>query len=50
MQELSNWQNGEDKFQKQELFYEEVLELVHTNLCGPIGTQSYSVEKIHSLC
>ena len=33
---------GKTSFKSKNYHLEEVLELVHTNLCGPIGIESYS--------
>ena len=36
---------GKTSFKSKDYHSEEVLELVHTNLCGPIGIESYSGDK-----
>ena len=36
---------GNTSFKRKNYHSEEVLELVHTDLCGPIGTESYSGDK-----
>ena len=36
---------GKTSFKNKNYHSEEVLEFVHTDLCGPIGIQSYSGEK-----
>ena len=36
---------GMSSFKSKNYHSEEVLELVHTNLCGPIGIESYSGDK-----
>ena len=36
-------------FKNKNYYSEEVLELVHTDLCGPIGTKSYSGDKFFIL-
>ena len=33
---------GKTSFKRKNYHFEEVLELVHTKLCGPIGIESYS--------
>ena len=43
MQELSNWQNG-NSFKSKNYQSEDIFEIVHTDLCGPIGVESYSGE------
>ena len=40
---------GKTSFKSKNYYFEEVLELVHTNLCGPIGIESYSGEKFFIL-
>lgn len=45
MQKLSNWKDGKDKFQRKNYHSKEVLEVVHTNLCGPIGIEIYNGDK-----
>ena len=36
---------GKTSFKRKNYQSEKVLEIVHTNLCGPIGIESYSGEK-----
>ena len=36
---------GNTSFKSKSYHSEEVLELVHTNLCGPIGIKSYNGDK-----
>ena len=40
---------GNTSFKKKNCYSKEVLELVHTNLCGPIGIESYSGGKFFIL-
>ena len=40
---------GKTSFKSKNYHYEEVLELVHIDLCGPIGTKIYSGEKFFIL-
>ena len=40
---------GKTSFKRKNYYLEEVLELVHIDLCGPIGTTSYSGEKFFIL-
>ena len=40
---------GKTSFKSKNYHFEEVLELVHTNLCGPIGIESYSGDKFFIL-
>ena len=42
---MSTRENDQVRFQKQTYTSNEVLELVHTNLCGPIEVQSYKGDK-----
>ena len=36
---------GKTSFKSKKYHFEEVLELVHTNLCGPTGLESYNGDK-----
>ena len=45
MQEFSNWKDGKSSFKRKNHQLEEVLKIVHIELCGPIGIKSYSGEK-----
>ena len=36
---------GKTSFKSKNYQSEDILELVHTNLCGPIGVESYTGEK-----
>ena len=49
MQELSNWKNGKDQFQKKNHQNKDILEIVHTNLCGTFEVESYNGEKLFIL-
>ena len=40
---------GKSSFRSKDYHLEEVLELVHTNLCGPIRIESYSGDKFFIL-
>ena len=40
---------GKTSFKRKNYQFEDVLEIVHTNLCGPIGVQIYSGEKFFIL-
>ena len=40
---------GKTSFKSKNYHSEEVLELVHTDLCGPIGIESYSGDKFFNL-
>ena len=40
---------GKTSFKRKNYHFEEVLELVHIDLCGPIGTKSYSGDKFFIL-
>ena len=40
---------GKTSFKRKNYQFEDVLEIVHTDLCGPIGVQSYSGEKFFIL-
>jgi hypothetical protein len=40
---------GKTSFKRKNYHSEEVLELVHTDLCGPIGIESYSGDKFFTL-
>ena len=40
---------GKTSFKSKNYHSEEVLELVHTNLCGPIGIENYSGENFFIL-
>ena len=37
---------GKTSFKSKNYYFEEVLELVHSYLCGPIGIERYSGEKV----
>ena len=51
MQELSNWKMGKTSFKRKNYQSEDILEIVHTDLCGPIGVESYNGEKnLYSFC
>ena len=40
---------GKTSFKRKNYQSEDVLEIVHTDLCGPIGIESYSLEKLFIL-
>ena len=40
---------GKTSFKRKNYQFEEVLEIVHTDLCGPIGIKRYSGEKFFIL-
>ena len=40
---------GKTSFERKNYQFEDVLKIVHTNLCGPIGVESYSGEKFFIL-
>ena len=40
---------GKTSFNRKNYQFEDVLEIVHTDLCGPIGIQSYSRAKLFIL-
>ena len=40
---------GNTSFKRKSYYLEEVLEHVHTDLCGPIGIESYSGDKFFIL-
>ena len=42
---------GKTSFKRKNYLSKDILEIVHTNLCGPIGVESYTSEKfLYSLC
>ena len=40
---------GKTSFKRKKYQYEDIIEIMHTDLCGPIGVESYSGEKIFIL-
>ena len=50
--EVGLWKNcqigkmGKTSFKSKNYQYEDILEIVHTNLCVPIGVESYTREKL----
>ena len=49
MQELSDWKMRKTSFKSKNYQSKDVLEVVDTNLCGPIGIESYTREKFFIL-
>ena len=49
MQELSIGKIGKTSFKRKNYHLEEVLELLHTDLCGPIWIESYGGDKFFIL-
>ena len=40
---------GKTSFKSKNYQFEDILEIVHTNLCGPIGIESYTGKKFFIL-
>ena len=49
MQELSDWKMGKTSFKSKNYQSKDILKIVHIDLCGPIGIESYTWEKLFIL-